>query len=346
VGGGLDNFVGAPSGDRTVTASSASSGGAAIDISSNSPSASVTPTVHIYIGNGGTGPTLTGGSISVTTDVNALVKAIAKTTGGGAITLGNSQGTANVDVTNTIEVKSNSSLTSTGHGNLTIEAYSNLNGISSANTNKVGFIGFVKSRSRVDADYETKTVINGTLTAGETLFVGAKTVVDTYSEARSEAGGLGADADSNDDGENWGARIGRSQGDTLVDIQGSGNLHGNIVQVMSQVPSVKATAISRTRATALGADSDAGANAEITASEVRLNTDSYITGMVRLDQVALAQDRRLVQSRPPVVVAVVTPTRAYVRIDTNSKVAGSIFAGRDITPRRPDLLRVPLRRQC
>jgi len=154
-------------------------------------------------------------------------------------------------------------------------------------------------------------------------------VLDVYAEARSAAGGLGADADANDDGENWGARIGRNHANTLVEIQGSADLHGDVVQVVAQVPFVKAVAVSRTRATALGADSDAGANAEVHGlAEVRLKTTSFITGDTSVLIKAL-YDKIDVYANPEASCACGggdTDSRAYIRIDTNSKVAGEDFS--------------------
>ncbi|MDF2732934.1 MAG: repeat-containing protein, partial [Desertimonas sp.] len=133
--------IGGPSGatsptDGIISASAAGGGGGAINVSTASSDATTTLTISATVG---TGATITGGTVNVTTDGHAFTKGVAGNAGGGAISVGDSSSRSKVTVTNTITVESGAAITATG--DLTVSASSDLRPSVFASTEQGGLIG-------------------------------------------------------------------------------------------------------------------------------------------------------------------------------------------------------------
>ena len=319
------SYVAAPSGDRTVTSSAASAGGGGIDIQTTEPTADHRPKVTLDV----RATTMTAGHISITTDNMANVKSLADTAGGGAIAYGASSAVATADASNKITVFSGAVLSAVGvgatAGDVTIAANTVVNGTADATANNGGLIGIVKFRSKLNIDYDTHTTIDGDVTASGKVTIGAHSNVNGLVDGKARTGGLGADADGNDSG-GWGVRIGASRAAyTLVDIQGGADIIGNEVEIVSDVPLLKGTAKAYAKATALGADSDAGGYVyAYGTARVILATNSEINGNVSV--VVRAQYGNIdIDANPKARCscgAGDTDARAGVGVDTYAHVVG------------------------
>ena len=274
--GGIENFLSAPSGDRTVTASVSGSGGGGINVQGGTATSSASATVSTTV----SGP-LTAPTILVKADAVVLGKAISANAGGGVVSIGNADATSNVSAYTTVTIDKNVAITA--RESLTVISKSELEGDSVAKADQKGLGAGVDSDATTNMDYRTKTIVDGDLTARDNVLVEAITLLDGYAEAKSEAGGLGADSDANDEGDENGVRIGLTAAETLVDIQGDADLTADEVEIRALVTKLKGIAVSRSDADALGADSDAGASVKVRGTaEVQVAAGVDITGNSRV----------------------------------------------------------------
>ncbi|NIO40352.1 MAG: hypothetical protein GTO41_09225, partial [Burkholderiales bacterium] len=141
--------------------------------------------------------------------------------------------------------------------------------------------GAISSES-AKADYTTTTTINGTLDAGATLSVEARSYVDGYGRVTADVGGLGADGET--DAKvyvGYGSNISAAAAFTHVDIASGSALTGRNVFLNAIVEQMKVVVSTRTRATALGANSEATGRARVQGwNEVTLQRNSTIIGNV------------------------------------------------------------------
>ena len=154
-----------------------------------------------------------------------------------------------------------------------------------------------------------KTTVAGTVAANRTLLIDSAAGFDAKIYARSSSGGLGTDADANDDS-GQGIRIGQGFGalveSRIVDgatiaaklIYGSSGVgvakgvdfaNGNVT---SSALSAKADSKSSARAAALGADSDAGAYVRYSDSAKVVLEGNSLTEGDAVVPARLARERR------------------------------------------------------
>ncbi|HYU83298.1 MAG TPA: hypothetical protein VEK80_00720, partial [Kribbellaceae bacterium] len=274
VGTGVGNFVAAPSGDQTVTASAAGIAIGLVDVGGSDSNAVATATVETSIG---ARAVLRGGRIAVASDAVVNAKALSTNGGGGAVAINDSDAVARASTNSKVSVAAGAQLIAAG--DLTVMSISVVSGSSYSSPTGVGLGGFVDSNATTDLDYTTTTEIAGQLQAGGALRVLAFGGANGYAEAQAHAVGLGADADANDEGGNRGVRIGLTSATTRVDLLPTAVLTAPFVEVTGSIDFLFTYAYSRSVATALGADSDAGASSVVRGlTEVRLQAGARISG--------------------------------------------------------------------
>ena len=211
-----------------------------------------------------------------------------------------------------------------------IRSRSDLNSYSEASIGGGGLAAFGDSDATSNLDYTTTTTVAGALTAFNVLSVEARTIIDGYAEARARMGGLGVSADANDDGDSNGVHVGLTAGSTKVVLQNGALLTGNEVVVLASVDALRGIAISTARATALGADSDAGASVKVRGStEVDLQSGSTIVGNVGTT-IRAVYGNVDVYAKPRATCSCGggdTDARANADYDTTAKVKGRPAAG-------------------
>ena len=276
--------IGGPTGatssiDGSVSASAAGGGGGAINVSTAKAVASTAVTVSNAIGSGAT---ISGANVNVTTNGYALSKAIAGNAGGGAISIGDSAGQDAVYVSNQITI---TGATITATNNLTVTAYSDLRPSVFSSTDQGGFIGGSFGETTAYADYDTGTTTSGTLTAGNIAKVEAMTYVNAYAKSVADVGGFGADAETKAQAlVGYGVPIDvcascAASAKTLLDVTG-GTITGRHVKLNAIMPNVIVQGLADTSAGALGANSDAEGNALLSNVITRLTLSGNVVGQV------------------------------------------------------------------
>ncbi len=319
--GSLDNFIGAPSGDLIATASAAGGGGGAIDVKAATATASTSPTVSVSVQSAAV---IEANIVEMKTDAIGNAQGFSTNSGGGVVSVGDANATANVYVQSTITVASTATVTALD--DLTIDSRVETDGQAKASTKAGGLGSGVDSRATTNLDYVSKADIQGTLVAGDALKVEAHTAVDGYVYAYANAKGLGADSDANDAGDK-GIRIGKrmSKASTQVLIGPAANLTANTVALLAKVDKIDALAEALAKASALGADSDARASIDVAGSAtVVLDTGSEITGneSVLLQAIYDHQDLYADPRAECSGLGGDTDSRANVDVETQAKVIG------------------------
>ncbi len=268
--GGPESLLGAA--DGVVSATSTGIGGGLFDLRDATSYTYSKPKVEVSAG----AATLRGEDIIVGSASQANVAVASVGLGGGFASFGESN--ANADVTNTVHttIASGADLFATHNIQITSE------GVVIANGKGVNATGGLIAGADVDITlkigYDVKTTVDGTVVANRTLLIDAAAGFDARTYARASSGGLGTNADANDDS-SQGIRIGVNPGygalveTRIVDgaelraklfygsagvgVSKSVNLANGAVTSTALL--AKADGKSTVRAAALGADSDSAA---------------------------------------------------------------------------------------
>ena len=187
---------------------------------------------------------------------------------------------------NAVKIDQNATLNAAG--NVNAVAHSTLSPSDVASSGSGGLFAGASGGTFAEADYQTNTTVDGTVTAGNTATVGAHTsVVGSRVTVSADVGGLGVDGTTNAT-----ICIGttKSVNSTCqtntpsvnqAEIQGDANLTANHLAVQATFDQLDASLSTRTHATALGANSEATGvlNAGGT-SVVQLDGGSKLVGNV------------------------------------------------------------------
>ena len=280
--------VGGPAGlvakeDGLVSATATAGGGGLFDLGDSTSKATHTPDVDTTI----KGATLRADFIVISADSGTNVAVDASTEGGGFLSFrtGDARAEASNNVTTTVEdgadifaardVQILSRGVTTGNGR----------GIAAG----IGLIADATALARVDLSFAIGTVIDGLVRANRTVLVDSSAGVKANVFAKANSAGLGTAANANDEG-GWGINI---NGQVKTELQDDARINGSGVFIASDFGArfvadgngnvsrqdVIAEAITRTssRATALGADSDAIARVNsVTKAIVELDGGSEI----------------------------------------------------------------------
>ncbi|WP_201742286.1 hypothetical protein [Mangrovicoccus ximenensis] len=335
---GAGNFIGAPSGDGVVTASASGGGGGFIDVQKADAATSVTVSGTMTVG---TGAVIEGNTVVVGSDIRGSTKAISSNTGGGFVSVGDANGKADIDVDSTLTVAEDAVLRATGiaedsyeyepgvfaeEGDVIVKGNVVAAGDSFASTNSGGLGAGVDSRARTRIGFDNAVDIDGALEAAGTLSVLGVTDVTGDVNAKATAAGLGADSDANDT-DDQGVRIGVNNGfdaDTIVTLLDNAALAGTAV-IVSSTNRIDARADARSRATALGADSDARGDIYVGGSaQTVLREGSSIIGDETVLLKAMYDDIDLLADPFAKTSGVGgdTDSRANIGVNTESKVIG------------------------
>src|SRR5262249_11426053 len=151
--------------------------------------------------------------------------------GGGFLAFGTS--TANADPLSTTAwttVNSGAKLFASRDAKLYSKGFVAGNGESISATG--GLVGSADTNVTLQMNFNVKTTMNGELTVNRSALLDAGAGFNGNAYARSDSGGLGADADANDD-DNQGVRVGESGGRALAQTQVGGHILAGILVYMS-----------------------------------------------------------------------------------------------------------------
>ena len=319
---------GTTSGNREVEASSTGDGGAAIDVRNGNATAESKPDVDVVVGgSSGSETRLTAASITVRTNAIGSARSSSSTAGGGAISLGDADSTATTRVRSTVEIGANARLTATGA--ITVVSRSDVRANAVAEAEADAAITDADARSVANLDYDTDTIVAGTLTAGGAVVIDARTVVDgvVHADASSDSAFGAANANESDPN---GVRVGKDTGaNTRVTLEPSARITGDTAAVQALVESVSGVATAHTDADAGGADSDAEGNVDVRGlTEVLLRSGSEVFGNQSVFLRA-AYENVSVLGKPRATCscgAADTDARANVNIDSTAQVTGQVNA--------------------
>jgi Ca2+-binding RTX toxin-like protein len=298
--GGLGTTAGAPSGDQVPTASSAGSTGGVIDVKAANAIASARPDVTNTIA---ANAVLTAGTINVTADNRANVGANTSAGGGGLVSIGDSNATANATSSTIITVESGAQLLASVDVNIggvasfatSVAAASSLDGLGAG----------VRSNANTTIGHTTLTIIKGQLTAGRDIIVDARTTITGDAESYGRGGGLGVSS-------NVAARINVSSTSlTQSEIWGSARLTAEHITVSATLDPVTLKAKAGSVAQAFAADSNATA-------EVNLRGTIEVVLLSRI-----GTGEQLVGNQSVLIQAV---TR-NISLTADSDAAAFVFAG-------------------
>ena len=363
--GGPESLLGEQ--DGVVSGTSTGIGGGLFDIRDATSFTASRPKVITSIG----AAKLRGEDILISSASQANVAVASIGEGGGFASFGESN--ANADVTNIVHTTIDGGADLFATHNIAITS----KGIDIANGKAVnatgGLIAGADTDSTLELGYDVKTTVAGTVAANRTLLIDSAAGFDAKIYARSSSGGLGTDADANDDS-GQGIRIGQGFGalveSRIVDgatiaaklIYGSSGVgvakgvdfaNGNVT---SSALSAKADSKSSARAAALGADSDAGAYVRYSDSaKVVLEGNSLIEG----DAVVLRASHENVDLNADAgascscgggdtdaTARVIFHLDSRVQADDSSVVRTANLLVEALAVRRVPLQRSPERRRC
>ena len=328
--GGPKSLIGSDT-DEVSTASSSGFGVGAIAVRSSFSSATAVVNVSTTISGG----TLRAQDMLVTATSIVNLAAVSANAGGGFIDVGDS--TANLSLTNnvTTAIASGARLIASRDVEIFATGLESANGESS--TDGGGALGFASGTRRSPSTMRSRHAIGGYVFAFRTLLVEARNGMDLRDKSNADTGGLGANADANDDSDR-GIHV---TGLTQVKLESSGRLTGanvylsasagqehevdaaggvvNVSPANAIVTGYVASARSDADATALGADSDAAATIKIVdLTEVWLVGGSEITAFDRTDLRAKHENTNLdavarADCSPAVAATPMRPPRSTTR---------------------------------
>ncbi len=257
--GGASNVSGAPAGDKTTTASGSGAGGGVVDVTAASATATVVSTVEHRIGTA----SISAKKITIKTDNQGKVAATTASSGGGLVSVGSADATANATTSTTIDIATGATLSAID--DVTIDALAGLTSNVKTSTSKGGLGAGVHANSSSTLSHSTNTTIGGTINAGKTIDVGSTTSVNAVSSARAYGGGLGVDADATS------TITVLPSSSTTTTITGTAFLRALHVNVTAIVAPFYASASANSLADAFGADSAGIARVSVGGlAEVRL----------------------------------------------------------------------------
>ena len=301
-GGGVMVGVGGPksligsSSDEVSTASSSGFGVGAIAVRVSKSNANALANVSTTISGG----TLRANDVVISASSIVNIAFVSANAGGGFIDVGDS--TANGSITNNVTTTIASTANVVAGRDVKVTAGGLESGNGESTTDGGGAIGFASGDTSLTVNYAVKVSIAGRVYAFRTLFVESRDGMDLRDKSGADTGGLGADADADDDTDKGihvsgviqtrlessarliGANVYLSaSGGQEHDLDGLGGVV-NTSPAAAIVTGYKAAARSDADATALGADSDAAATVVISdLTEVFLDTASEITSFDRTD---------------------------------------------------------------
>ena len=306
--GGAKAFAVPTVGDGRVTSSTTGVSGGFIEIGSPDAYAAVTVNTTLTI-NGGAD--LNARDIVVATDSRLDVKSTSESDGVGFVSVANASATAIGTNNSTLTIHDNATLSALK--TLSVTGHTASDVAASASSDKTGFLGFVKVRSKAEAIYTNVVTVNGDLTAGTALTVTADTDATANVRSVADADGFGADGDSNDEG-GYGARIGTGGSRVAVVIGGTANLVGDTVAVIADTNG-DTYAYGESDSDAVGADSDAradaiarGTNEVVLSSLAQITGNASVTFTATLSKTGRQGGLRLLAARASAATPTPTPT--------------------------------------
>jgi hypothetical protein len=273
--GGARGVSGAPSGDQTVTASTTGVAGGLVTVTDGA-NASADQTVTTNLNMAG-GAHLSADNITIETDSKMTVAASADSDSGGFVSIGDGAATATGAHNSTLTIGTNAELTALK--DLTMRAKTTSDVDTLATFGSGGFIGTAKGDATSRLTYSTQTLVNGDLTAGGALLIESRTSADAEANSEVDAGGLGADGESDSFAIVGNNNILGTQAQTRTEIRGSADLIGANVTIGAYTDKLRARAFAETDVTAAGADCDAYADTDVNSlNETVLKDNAEITG--------------------------------------------------------------------
>ena len=268
--GGPRGLLGTPPGDDIVSASSTGTGGGAIAVRDADSDATANPNVAATVNSNAK---LVAGNIVIESSSASNSSAVSSNRGGGFVDVGSAEADALSNNTVTTTIQAAAKLTA--DQDVTVNAHSDEWSDVESATNGGGFLGFAKARARADLNHTTTVDLNGEITAGGAIVATSSGTGEGNNFAEAKTGGLGANVDANDT---------NSKGIffnilTTTKVGASARLDADSVDLNAVVDGLDAKAKSNSKASALGADSDARARVEATSvALVNLLDDSFING--------------------------------------------------------------------
>ncbi len=274
-----ENYIGAPSFDRTVTASSAGGGGGFINVQGSDAAAAASPEVNLVIQNA----TIIGWDVVAATNNLGWAKALSTNGGGGFISVGDADAFADVRVNTKLSVWNGANIT--GVHDVVLSSRAETFGETMAETDAGGLGAGVDSFTRTNLDFTSIVEIDGNVTAGNTAYLHARSWTDGRSRSIAEGSGLGADAEANDTGDS-GVQIGVSvyngeaaEAYTQVDLLGNATVVAANVDGAAIVEALITRSVADSEANAAGGDSHGRANSNAWMyTEFRLQNGAYLRG--------------------------------------------------------------------
>jgi hypothetical protein len=291
--GGARGATGAPSGDLKFTASTTGAGGGLVEVGAADADATATVDTDITINSA----TIRGDEVLIETKSFLQIAATADSAGGGGVSIGEAQAFAKGDNDGRIAINSGASIESTG--NLTVRSTIDSVINSLATTDEEGLGSGADSDSEALLAYQVATTVTGNLTARGALQVESRVKSNVQADSETEAGGLGADgesdsdarigattiSDNNDDPDDNPGNDNTSEGNAIsqTTIGAGAALVGSTVTIAAYVDKMRAHSFAETDVDAVGADADAYADTFASGiNEVRLLDGSEITGNERI----------------------------------------------------------------
>ena len=259
--------------DGVSTANSSGFGIGGVNVRTSTSSASSTVSVTTTVGG-----TLRANDVIIEADAIAALSAISATAGGGFIDVGDSYASAVISNTAVTTVTAN--IVSAEDVRITSAAFEYAN--VKSDTDGGGAIAFADGRSKLHVTHNSTTTISGRVYAFRTVLANAAHGVNLTANAAGHGGGLGVDAEANDDGDEDTQITGDTRvvltptarviganvylwatGGRQYDITGSGSI-AEIAANERTVTGYRAYQRAHSRGAAVGGDSDAQARIYVT----------------------------------------------------------------------------------
>ncbi|MFV2065642.1 MAG: hypothetical protein ACC645_01580, partial [Pirellulales bacterium] len=271
--GGARALAAAPSGDGVVTAAASGSGGGLVSVGSATTSATSEPTVNTDIGNRAV---LSAFDIVLDAAAYANASASSANSGGGAVAVGEAMSSNTVTSTAILSVGQAAQLTAEQTMALTSRTFENASVL--ADSGSVGLAGVGDATASSTSQYTSRVDIgsNALLTAGTSLLAESQSQLSSTAEATVDAGGLGASSNTSSS-----VDVGKGNDPATTETRvGSGAvLQSDSVEVLATVTPLIVRSRATANSTALGADADALAEADVVNTAlVTLLDDAVLTG--------------------------------------------------------------------
>ena len=216
--GGPRSVIGG-AGDEIATSTSTGVGGGFVTVRNSQSDVTSSPTVNTNV-NGGT---LRAQDIVVSAQSQANIASVSSNEGGGFVDVGNSRADGVIDNVVSTTIADSANLVAGRDVKILATGAQKANGESS--TDGGGFVSVADANSKLTLSHSVIATISGRVFAVRTLLAEARDGMDATVRANADTGGLGADSDANDDGDN-GIHV---DGTVRTAIGGTASLFGSLV---------------------------------------------------------------------------------------------------------------------